>query len=169
MNKQILNYRSKVLLCDSLVLSQFNYCDAVYGPCLSVESSRRIQVVQNSCLRLIFGLDRKQHISHKLNVIPWLNMEKRRNLHSACLFLKIIHFKTPPYLYNKITFRTDVHNINIRRKDLITIPIHRLSKFQHSFSYCLPSLINRIPLSLKSLSYTKFKKSFRSFLFTSDL
>ena len=45
-NRQILNRNVKSMLCDSLVLSHFNYCDGVYGPCLTNLDAQRIQRVQ---------------------------------------------------------------------------------------------------------------------------
>ena len=52
------------MLCDSLVLSYFNYFDVIYSQYLDLNDKNRIQKVQNSCLILIFG-----HISHKLCVV----------------------------------------------------------------------------------------------------
>ncbi|KAF2898411.1 hypothetical protein ILUMI_07763 [Ignelater luminosus] len=65
-SRQVLNQKTKIALCESLVLSRFNHCDVLYGPCMDALTSRRIQVVQNSCLRFIFGIKRIQRISHKL-------------------------------------------------------------------------------------------------------
>ena len=55
-NKQVLNRKVKSELCDSLVISHFTHCDIVYAPYLTEVDSKRIQELQNSCLRLIFGI-----------------------------------------------------------------------------------------------------------------
>lgn len=57
-SRHLLNTKLKILLCDTLVLSQFNYCDVLYGPCLDQVEKQRIQKVQNSCLRFIYGIRR---------------------------------------------------------------------------------------------------------------
>lgn len=155
--RKIINYKTKILLCEILVLANLNYADSLYGPCLDSHLVRRIQVIQNSCLRLIYGVGRREHVSHKLKTIPWLNMHQRRYLHSACLFHKILLSKTPPYLINKITYRTDVHSINIRRKDQLTIPIHSHTFFQRCFSYNIARVYNELPCELKTLNIRRFK------------
>lgn len=152
------------MLCDSLVLSHFNHCDTVYGPCIDSTEARRIQKVQNSCLRLIFGIKRRQRISYKLKTVGWLNMYNRRRLHLACFFHKILKYKSPPYLLNKLTFRNDVHNINIRRKDILTVPQHRKEIFKRSFSYNIAACINKLPFDGLILSCDSFKKRYKKYL-----
>ena len=51
--KKFLNKESKIILCDSIILSQFNYCDVVYSN-LDKYLKDKIQKVQNLCLRFIF-------------------------------------------------------------------------------------------------------------------
>ncbi|KAF5278519.1 hypothetical protein FQR65_LT15668 [Abscondita terminalis] len=50
----------------------------------------------------------RKHVTIKLVDSGWLSMKNRRILQCQCLFHKILLTKTPAYLYNKITFRTDV-------------------------------------------------------------
>lgn len=149
----------KKQLCDSLVLSHFNFCDTVYGSCLDQVDVRRIQVAQNSCLRFIFGIRRKQRISYKLLELGWLNMIKRRKLHFLCFVYKIVNNNVPPYLTNKIRFRTDVHNVNIRRKDIIDIPRHHTQQFKRGFKYHCASMLNQLPVSVKQCNYVAFRRS----------
>lgn len=163
--RKFINNKTKILLCDSLVLSQFNFADSVYGPCLDKATVLRIQRVQNACLRLIYGVSKKQHISHKLALVPWLDMETRRYFHSACLFNKIMVNKTPPYLYCKIRYRTDVHNVNIRRKDELTIPAHSHTLFRRCFSYNICHIYASVPDFIKHMPCSAFKRSMRKWLF----
>lgn len=164
-NRHFLSQKVKIILCESLVLSRFNFCDTVYGPCINAEDARRIQVAQNSCLRLIFGIRRHQHISHKLTEIKWLNMAKRRLLHSACLYHKIIINKIPKYLSQKISYRTDVHNINVRFKGLLTPPLHRTELFKRSFTYQITKVYNSIPIDIKNKPLPQFKRRLKQHLF----
>lgn len=162
--RHFLNQKIKTILCESLVLSRFNFADTVYGPCLDAEDTRRIQVLQNSCLRLIFGVKRRQSISHKLIQISWLNMSKRRLLHSACLFHKIINSEIPKYLNKKISHRTDVHNLNIRFKGTLTPPLHRTELFKRSFTYQITKIYNSIPSYIKNKTLPAFKFTFKKYL-----
>lgn len=159
----------KTHLCDSLVLSTFNYCCEVYGTCITQDTSARIQRVQNSCLRLIYGIRKFQHISHKLNEVGWLNMANRRKLLITCMYHKIIISKKPPYLYYKIRFREDVHNLNIRHKYTITPPYHKTALFERSFSYCVAKYYNSITTVHKSRPCESFKVILRKELLQSQM
>lgn len=55
-NREILNFKSKATLCEALVLSHLNFCDVVYGPCLTKLNCQRLQKIQNLCVRLVFNL-----------------------------------------------------------------------------------------------------------------
>lgn len=163
-HRHYLGLNTKILLCDTLVLSHFNHCDSVYGPCLDSGDIRRIQKVQNSCLRLIFGIRSRQRISHKLNDAKWLNMYNRRKLHMTLFFYKIIKYKSPSYLHDKISYRTDVHNVNVRRKNLLTIPRHNKQLFKRSFSYNIATCINSVDMSNLTLSTLTFKHKYKKWL-----
>lgn len=166
-NRGFLSQKIKKLLCESLVLSHMNYCDSLYDPCIMSDSIRKIQKVQNSCLRLIFGIRRRSRISYKLSEIKWLNMKHRRLLHTASLFHSIILTQKPPYLYRSITFRTDVHNVNIRFKGTLTPPIHHSVQFKRCFSYHITFVYNSIPVDIKNVSSLNlFKKKLYQHLFT---
>lgn len=158
----------KLQLCNTLVLSQFNYCCQVYSPCLDQVTSYKIQKVQNACLRFSFGIRKFQHVSHKLFTAKWLNMKNRYVLYQSSLFQKIMLQQLPGYLYNRITYRTDIHNINIRRRDVISLPPYRLDIFKRSFSYNIYKLYNSLPFIMKSLPASSFKKAYFVYLFESQ-
>ena len=158
------------MLCESLVLSQFNYCDVIYGPCIKSTEVRRIQKMQNSCLRLIHGIRKFDRITHTLYQTKWLNMCNRRKLHSATIFFNIIKTQQPSYLHCKIRFRTDVHNLNIRFKGTLTPPLHSTRLFQRSYSYQIAYNINNLSRDYKTINSKKaFKKELFRFLFLNQL
>ncbi|KAK9881892.1 hypothetical protein WA026_018089 [Henosepilachna vigintioctopunctata] len=119
-HRHILPQSLKQTICDAWVLSHFNYCDVVYGRFLTRFDAKRVEMIQRSCLRFIWGIRKFDRVTYKLRVSRWLTMENRRRLHSAMLYFKIIKYKTPPYLYNKIRFRSDVHTLNVRSRGLLT-------------------------------------------------
>lgn len=164
-HRTYLSVNIKAKLCEALVLSQFGFCAPVYSPCLDSLDSQRIQKVQNSCLRYIFGIRKYEHISHKLINLRWLNMKNRFLLQSLTLFHSIIMHKEPQYLYEKIKFRTDVHNINIRFPNSITAPIHKSALFERSFNFTIYKTYNKIPHKYKQSNLSSFKKSTRQWLY----
>ena len=50
-------------------------------------------------------------------------MSRRRLLHSASLFKKIMENNVHTYLNKKVTHRTEVHNLNLRHKDTLIPPL----------------------------------------------
>nr|CAH7733245.1 unnamed protein product [Callosobruchus chinensis] len=80
--RHFLSIQLKAQLCNSLVLSHFTHASPVYGTSIDTADHYRIQKVQNSCLRLIFGIRRFEHISHTFQKICWLNMKIDR--YSTC-------------------------------------------------------------------------------------
>lgn len=167
-SRKILSRPLKIKLTDALVLSHFNYCDIVYGPCLDHADTLRIQRVQKSCLRFIYGIRRRDPISYKLKETGWITMENRRKVHSAVFFHKLILSNCPPYLLNKITYRTDVHSLNLRFRGYISPPPHRTAFFERSFSFHIYKLFNSIPEWMRSLSLSSFKTNYRRYVFSSE-
>ena len=145
------------MLCDSLILSLFAYGAPVYHACLDSCDQQRIQRVQNSCLRYVYGIRKYDHISHKLKDARWLNMFNRRRVQSLCLYHKVLNLKVPRYLQELIQYRTDVHNLNTRFRGRLSPPLHRLALFQRSFEYQIYRLYNSIDVTLKELPLKGFK------------
>jgi len=160
-HRHSLSRKTKTMLCDSLILSHFNYCDNVYGPFLDSTDVKRIQKMQNYCIRLIYGIRRRQRVSNKLKELGWLNMVQRRTLHSVCLFYKIIKFKSPPYLLEKLKFRTDVHNLNLRRQFILTIPRHNKELYKKSFTYQISFLLSKFKIIDFNPSVLSLKKKIK--------
>nr|CAI5865197.1 unnamed protein product [Callosobruchus analis] len=77
-------------------------------------------------------------------------MEKRRKLHLACLLHKVLLQKSPVYLYNKLRFASEVHNVKTRNTHLLLINHHKTSLYERSFSYNAASIYNVIPINIKS-------------------
>nr|CAI5855310.1 unnamed protein product [Callosobruchus analis] len=164
-SRYFLTLKAKIKLCASLVLSILNYADIVYRPHLTGIYKQKPQIVQNSCLRLIYGIRRRNGVSHELSEIGWLIVHHRRLLHAACPYHWIIICKKPIYLYAKIKFRTDVHTLNIRFKGLLS-----LSRFFHVFLkrslvYQICSVYNSIPKDDKRLTDLRFKPKYKQILF----
>lgn len=164
-HRHILDLNTKKTLCDALVLSHFNYSDVLYGPCITKFDKQRIQRMQNSCIRLICGIRRRERVTNRLKNIKWLNMEERRLLHMLVTYNNVIINKSPPYLYNKIRFRTDVHNINVRHKHFISPPLHSTAIYQRTFTFNICKWYNKLPEEIKEKSKYSFKNKIRQIIF----
>ena len=166
-NRHILDRKLKRLLCDSLVLSHYAYCDFVFMPCLLEIERNRIQKMQNSCCRLIYGVRRREHISHKINECNWLTMRNRCNHHLGNFVHKLLVLpNTSGKLKNKLVTRVNIHDRNIRYKNRFTMPHYKTSLFQRSFTYNAIKFYNSLPDEFKSYSVNKFKFRLRAYLFS---
>lgn len=165
--KYVVNTAVKLKLTESLILSLFDYCDVVYGPCLSVYDAQRIQVLQNACMRFACNVKRRDHITPTYEKYCWNKMEIRRNIHYSCIVRKIIKTGNPQYLRLKLVFGEEIHNRNMRNVHLLHVPQHSTSLFQGSFSFYSSFIYNQIPSSIKNIiSYKTYKKEVKEYFST---
>lgn len=163
-SKHLLNKTLKRNLCDSLVLSHFNYCDFIYGPCLDLESRNRIQKIQNSCCRLACNLRKYDHVSNKIKELGWLKMEKRRILHLANFTHRLITGNHPSPLRAKFQLRHQNRlRDNLRNDSVFSIPRYSTSFFRRGYVYNAIMLYNSLPENFKNLSFKKFKIEFKKY------
>lgn len=165
-NRHMLSTSLKKMLCDSLVLSNFNYCDFIYGYCLDSADKNRIQKIQNSCARLIYGIRKYDHISYIYKEHNWLKMDKRRTLHLGTMTMKLVRDQSSPIvLREKLQPRTNIHNCNLRNINKLTMPLHRTALFQRSFTFNAVKLYNSLPDDLLNIENIKqFKFKFKNYL-----
>ena len=160
--KKLLSENAKKSLCESLVLSHFNYCDTVF-PFINKSLEDKIQKVQNSCVRFISNLRKydsyRDHISPYLINLEWLNMKNRRLHHSFTMLYKIDNNLAPSYLSNLITRNNNIHNYNTRAANNFRTTRCKLTTRQNSFFVKIPLMFNQLPETVKSSNTLfEFKK-----------
>lgn len=172
--KLFYNYRDsipvelKAMLCESLILSRFNYADVVYGPAIDKGTQNKIEKVQRACARFTLGLRKYDSVSNKIKNLGWLNMEQRRYVHLANFVHKIIVTGEPKYLKTLLTTRSTIHPINVRSNNLLSIPKFKSTQFKKSFTYSACHLYNKLPPHIKKCKKNKFKKNIRVYLNVSN-
>nr|CAI5819374.1 unnamed protein product [Callosobruchus analis] len=136
-NKHILNKKIKIDLCQSLVISKILYGISIYYPCLTAVDAKRLQIMQNTCVRFIENLRKYDHVTYAYYHLKWLNVQ---NLFKYCLINfthRIMLTSSPPYLRDKFVSRLAVHNRQVRFRSILTMPIHRTTLFRRSFTLML--------------------------------
>ena len=162
--KKMLNFEAKKNLCESLVLSQFNYADTVYMNINKV-LQYKIQKIQNLCIRFIFNCKSKKNTSmtylrHKLG---WFSMSERRTCHGLCLLFKIVNKLAPNYLSDLLNFTDEIHQTDTRsgRRNALWLGKDIKSKSRrNSFFFSMSNLYNKLPediISSKSVNSFKLK------------
>ena len=173
--KKFLNKDAKITLCDSIVLSQFNYCDVVYSN-LDISLENKVQKIQNHCLRFIFNYpyrmkDRCDY-DELLKQLNWLNMKNRRIQHGLSMIYKILNGFAPDYLRDTFTLTSEIHNVNTRRaQNSIWINKNITSKLHRkSYTFYMAKIYNGIPENIqKSVSVNAFKKAIKSYILNGKL
>ncbi|XP_072930460.1 uncharacterized protein [Epargyreus clarus] len=157
----------RILLCDTLVLSQFNYCSSIYGPRLNANIERALQTVQNACVRFCFNVPRRQHITTYLNDKGILNMCARRELQFACTVQRILWNKKPEYLFEKLVWVKDISNRSVRSnsQSLLVKPACKSKRYRVCFKFAAASIWNDLPPPLRTkMSPDTFKTKYKSAL-----
>lgn len=161
--KYSFNSDTKLNLIKSLIYPHVDYCCNAYLHYLTQYNTLRLQRIQNASMRFVYCIPFREHVT------PYFNNELKivgRGNYLYCIFLKkLIDTKKPSYLYNILVKRSDVHNVNVR-KDKYTVPQHNTSKFEGSFSYMAPTILNMI-LDMLSLPKQRFKENVKTMLLES--
>ncbi|VEN58832.1 unnamed protein product, partial [Callosobruchus maculatus] len=98
--------------------------------------------IQNSCCRYTCGLRRCDHVTASINQLGWLKVHNLFIYSFLNLLFTVLQTSCPVYLSEKLTFRNDIHNKSTRHKQMLSIPRHRSTMFQRSFSYQSAKLYN---------------------------
>ena len=163
--KNFLSIEAKIKLVECYVLSHFNYCDIIYQN-MSEFLKRKIQKVQNSCIRFIYGLRKYDHLSTCFTTLNTLKMNERRLLHGLTLMHKINTGQAPTYLCNRIVHHNEIHNYNTRNRQNIINERCGTVKRQSSFFPRFIKLYNEISkeFSVNNMSINTFKKKTKNHL-----
>ena len=164
-HKNFLSEDSKITICESYVLCHFNYCDSVFFN-IAEFLKTKIQKVQNTCFRFIFGLRKYDHVSSCLVKLKTLNMYERRLLHGLSLMNRINLKMAPSYLLDRITRHEDLHNYNTRNRRNIVADRCNTAMRHNSFFPFFSKLYNEITSipQFKNISVITFKKHAKEYL-----
>lgn len=157
-NINILNFKFRKKLCESLVLPLLNYCIVIYFPCLDKLTQNRLQKIQNSCCRFIYRLKKYDHVSSKINQLGWLKLKNIFTHHLAVFVHNILQTNSPPYLRDKFVFRHNIYGNNLRYANKLSLPKYHLTMFRRSFTYNAVTTYNNLADNIKSLPLKNFRK-----------
>ena len=145
------------LLMESLVMSHMQYALSVWGPSLTQNQLLRLQRLQNRAVRLVFSLNKGDHISEYYQELHWLRVSQLIQFRLACVMyhqynaVRGIMF-VPPIQFGNCTLyntRTPSYYANLRRV--------RLSQTQKQARYQGALVWNKLPSELKEpMSYMTF-------------
>ena len=85
-------------LVQALVFPITDYCSIVMLDATN-EQKTRLQKFQNACVRYIYGIKWRDHITPYRRRLGWLRTDTRRQYNTAVLMYKILNLRVPSYLH----------------------------------------------------------------------
>ena len=87
------------LLCNAIIQPHFDYACSAWYPNLTQKLKKKLQVMQNKCIRFCLQLDKMSTISHKeFKDLNWLQVINRFEQCVISIVFKFINGNCPYYL-----------------------------------------------------------------------
>lgn len=163
--KNILDEKSRLLITQSLVFSQINYCNLIWSKC-SKDKLHRIQKTINFAAKTVTnGRYRKRdHVTPLLKNLNWLKIEQMINLNQATFVHKSTHNKNNSNTDQiKFTLRSNISNRSTRNDNHILSEYRRTNTGKKALSISGANIWNKLPRETREIESVKaFKKHITS-------
>ena len=160
--RKYLTEQAAIILVNSLVMPKFDYCNSLlYGVKQSL--LHKLQRAQNSAVRLIKKVKKRQHITPYMKQLHWLPIKYRIQFKILLITFKTFHGKAPQYI-NCLLSELRSTRFDNKKLSIPTVKLKRTGT--RAFSYAAPFLWNSLPLHIReSASVEIFKKRLKTFYF----
>ena len=167
---QKLSYDLKKQLIHCLVFSKLDYCNGLLYS-LPNYILKKLQKVQNSCVRFLFGKKIKKfdHVSPFLKEAHFLPIKQRVDYKIALNAYKCINNIAPDYLRKCIEVKGQPERILRNEDDYFLFdvpPVANYKRTYRGFRYAGPDVWNSLPYHLRTESdILRFKANLKTYLF----
>jgi len=124
--RSLLPEPAKLQLIQSLILSNFYYCYPAYGNSISRGDKDRMQKMQNSAIRFVYGLKKFDHVSPYAEAANIPPLESVCRMLTCCMVHKTLMLKEPEYLHERLLSREEVALRSTRHGGRLHFPRVRL-------------------------------------------
>ena len=134
------------MLCNALIQPHFDYACPAWYPNLTEKTKKKIQIMQNKCIRFCLKLDKMHHISDEdFRLINCLPTKKRVDQCINTITFKFVNDACPYYLKEIFEFAPHCR-IDTRNKFAkLNIPFRKANMGQKAISFNGPSRWNSVP------------------------
>ena len=156
---------TRIRLVNSLILPLFDYSAVAYCN-LDSSSLDRLQVAQNNCVRYIYNLKKRDHITHFYSKLGWLKIRERHDLQILVNCYKILHGYAPDYLSGMLTLMGSIRGRPSRSHPYyLQAPLVGRDAPEKSFSVSAYRLWNNLkPELCKTKNIATFRKNVENIL-----
>ena len=165
--KKFLSDSSLRTVISAKFTSRLDYCNSMlYGvPAYDIS---RLQRLQNSAARLIYSVDRRQHITPVLKELHWLPVEARVKFKVAVLVCKAINRRSPAYIKELIKIYQPNRALRSASNGILLSPPSSRTKIygERRFSAAAPKVWNALPVHVRCAEdFRSFKSRLKTFFF----
>ena len=154
--KQELPLRIKIMLYNTLLVPQINYCLTIWG-----FQCERINKFQKKAIRIITQSKYNEHTSPLFKTMNLLRFKDMQSLQELKFYYKFIDNKLPAYLQHwQLITNINIHNHKTSRQHEIHIVGIKHSFAKRSLKHNLPIPLNDNPQIVKDKLYTHSLQGF---------
>ena len=167
---RVRQFVSKKLALDlyrSLVIPHIDYCDVVYDA-IGQTDSRKLQKIQNRCLRICCKADPRTPISELHEACHLPKLADRRELHVCNLVHQGLNNKSSNNVNNFFRPVSNHHNVGTRSSadNKLVVPTTRLKICEQNVKVRGAKYYNNLPSKIRRAPSTNsFKSSARKYLY----
>ena len=163
--RKYLTKSSTEKIVHALITSRLDFCNALLYN-ISQSQLERLQKLQNNAARIVSLSPKRKHITPVLFSLHWLPVKYRIIFKLLLLVFHSLHGTAPHYNCNIIIPYNPSRNLRSSGSFFLAIPQTHNSWGDRSFQYAGPSLWNKLPLDIRSISsLSHFKTSLKTWLF----
>jgi hypothetical protein len=152
---------------NGLFVPYIDYCSVLWGPLLGTTLIRRLQVLQNRAIRIIFRLPSRTNVSPYFAKMNVLSIENRLLFNAAIFAFYTLRGIKPNFLDLDLKNNCDIHDHYTRSSSNLASTYCRMNLSKRFISNSVKLTWNRIPLNIRELrSLYSFKRSLFSYLST---
>jgi hypothetical protein len=167
--RKSLSYDDAKTVVNALVTPHLDYGNSVLTG-ISKKLENKLQVAQNSAVRLIHRINRYESVSTLRKRLHWLPIPSRIRYKIAVMVWKSLNDQAPDYIKELLTVRRPPRNLRTHNKIILEQPDTRNlnNAADRSFSVAAPKIWNQLSETLRNkTSLESFKKGLKTELFIS--
>jgi len=164
--RKFLDQDSAKKAVQAFVSSTLDYGNSLlYG--LPKNQLQRLQLVQNSAVRVIVGARKFDRISHWRRQLHWLPVPDRIKFKILVLTWNCLHNRAPSYLSTLVQQKPERRSLRSSKQNLLSVPLSKLVTCgDRTFAKAAPVLWNALPFEVRQIdSLDVFKSSIKTILF----